>query len=568
MEKVINFMIKYYLKEKMKYTNKQSECKKFFASILFMSVLFAATQASANNLAIENFEIYSVNEAANTITYTCDLSWDNSWKNTTNYDAVWIFLKYSTDSGKTWKHASMSASGTNPSGFNVPYNFEVKVPSDEKGFFLQRTDLTTGSVSAEQVRFVWDYAQDGLTDGQAKAASTINEIFGIEMVYIPEGSFYLGDGASASEYRFVQGSADNDPWYINSENSITTTASASEGYYYQSSGTTGENAGGSVFIIPSSFPKGYNDFYLMKYELTEGQWVAFFNTLSVAEKANRDITSATEGGKNSDAVINRNTISWDSANPTTPAETTRPDRPISYISWTDLLAYADWAGLRPITEMEYEKAARGMDVSPVANEYAWGNTTYDTAQSGEIYPSNMDEDGTEQIFDGNANINRNSLGWSSGDGRNGGPAQGQSGPLRVGIFAESSTSRVTSGAGYYGNMELSGNLSEMVVTVGRAQGRQFLGTHGDGLLSSASGYEGNATNADWPGINSSDSSRGVTGTIGSGYRGGDYAVSSATYLQTSSRYFAAKDPDTLGYNQRFDASFGIHQGGRLARTAP
>ena len=35
---------------------------------------------------------------------------------------------------------------------------------------------------------------------------------------------------------------------------------------------------------------------------------------------------------------------------------------MTYISWPDLLAYADWAALRPITELEYEKAARGVDV--------------------------------------------------------------------------------------------------------------------------------------------------------------------------------------------------------------
>lgn len=540
----------------------------FFTGTIVLLILSGAPKAWANHLSIDNFEMYALNEASDTITYTCDIAWENSWKNTNSQDAVWIFLKYSVDSGQTWQHASMSTSGTNPSGFHVPYNFELIVPDDEKGFFLQRTDLTSGSVNAENVRFVWDYAQDGLTDAEAKAATTINKIFGVEMVYIPAGSFYLGDGDSASEYHFVQGSADTEPWYIRSEDSITTTNGASGGYYYQSSGSPAENATGSVFIIPSSFPKGYQDFYLMKYELTEGQWVAFFNTLAQVQKPQRDITSGAEGGKGSDAVVMRNTVNWDAAKPTSPAETLRPDRPVSYISWPDLLAYADWAGLRPITEMEFEKAARGKDVAPVANEYAWGTAAYDTAQSGEIYPSNMDEDGTEQIFDGNANINRNSLGWSSGDGRSGGIAEGQPGPLRVGIFAESSTGRVTSGAGYYGNMELSGNLSEMVVTVGNAQGRQFLGSHGDGILTTVSGYEGNATNLDWPGINAGDPARGITGTTGSGYRGGDFASSSASYLQTSSRYFAAKDPDSLDYDQRYDASFGVYQGGRLGRTAP
>jgi hypothetical protein len=220
-----------------------------------------------------------------------------------------------------------------------------------------------------------------------------------------------------------------------------------------------------------------------------------------------------------------------------------------------------------MTELEFEKAVRGKDVFPVADEFAWGSTSYNQAEAGEIYPD-ADEDGTEQIFDGAANLNRNSLGWSSGDGRSGAMADAQVGPLRAGIFAEGSTNRVTSGGGYYGSMELSGNISEMVVTIGRSDGRRFLGSHGDGVLSTLNSYEGNATNSDWPGINTADSSRGVTGTSGSGTRGGDYKSLNIRHFQISNRTFAAKDPDNHGYNQRYDAAFGIVQGGRLVRTAP
>lgn len=539
-----------------------------FILLVMVAVSFIAGNASANGLAVDNFEAFSIDTASDRITYTCDVSWENSWRNTTNYDAVWIFFKYSTDGGVTWSHASMGASGVDPNGFTAPNNFEIVVPTDEKGFFLQRTDLSQGTVSAEGVKFVWDYGQDGLSDAVAAASNTVNKIFGIEMVYVPQGAYYLGDGNSSSDYRFLQGSADNDPWYIDSENAISTTAAAGNGYYYQSSGLAGESSSGEVFLIPASFPKGFKAVYAMKYELTEGQWVGFFNTLSLSERTNRDITSATQGGKNSDSVVDRNTVAWDSSAPKKDATTQRPDRPVTYISWTDMAAYADWAALRPLTEMEYEKIARGKDVFPVANEFSWGTTSSNDAQAGEIYPSSSDEDGTEQIYDGSSNLNRNSLGWSSGDGRAGGPADGQKGPLRAGIFAESSTGRTTSGASYYGVMELSGNLSEMVVSVGRSQGRQFQGTHGDGKLSTASGYEGNATNMDWAGINSTDSSRGVNGTVGSGYRGGNFQTSSIRNFQVSTRANAVRDADSLGYSQRYDASSGIYQGGRLVRTAP
>lgn len=536
-------------------------------AIALILVGLSTKQAQANHLLISNFKVEETSKSTRTITYSADLAWENSWRTVTNQDAVWVFMKYSTDAGVTWKHARMSQTGLNPVGFKAPFGFEINVTPDRMGFFLQRTDLNVGDVSADSVQFTWNYDQDGLTADQAMAANTINKVYGIEMVLIPQGSFYAGDGNSSSDYRFKRGSADNEPWYIENAGAIQTTNSATNGYYYTSTGASGESSTGSIFTIPTSFPKGYGSIYVMKYELTEGQWVSFFNTLPVAARNNRDITASNLGGKNSDAIINRNTISWDASNPKSGAVTLRPDRPVTYISWSDLLAYADWAGLRPITELEYEKIARGSDIAPVSNEFAWGTASYIQAGGTDIYP-NADEDGTEQIFNGNANLNRNNLAWSSGDGRAGGIAVGQKGPLRAGIFAESSTNRETSGSGYFGVMELSGNLSEMVVNIGQPPGRQFLGTHGDGKLTELSGYEGSATNTDWPGINTVDAARGVTGSIGSGYRGGDFMSSNIRHFQVSTRVNAVKNPDSEGYLQRYDPAFGLFGGGRLGRSAP
>ena len=49
---------------------------------------------------------------------------------------------------------------------------------------------------------------------------------------------------------------------------------------------------------------------------------------------------------------------------------------MNQVSFTDGLAYSDWAALRPITELEYEKAARGPS-EPIPAEFVWGTDNYD-----------------------------------------------------------------------------------------------------------------------------------------------------------------------------------------------
>jgi hypothetical protein len=212
-----------------------------------------------------------------------------------------------------------------------------------------------------------------------------------------------------------------------------------------------------------------------------------------------------------------------------------------------------------MTEFEFEKVARGAYV-PVTNtkdNFPWIDKSANSylKQAGTL--STGSETGSETVITSgrqraNIRYGDNLLGGGDGDGGN-----NSRGPLRAGIFAASSSGRPDyAGAGYYGNMELSGNVSEHVVTVGNSTGRLFTGTHGDGTLTATTSYEGNATNTDWPGI-ATTASRGVEGGTGSGFRGGDWSIGTA-YGRVSDR----KDAGTTSPTR------GIGNGIRCVRTAP
>jgi formylglycine-generating enzyme required for sulfatase activity len=201
----------------------------------------------------------------------------------------------------------------------------------------------------------------------------------------------------------------------------------------------------------------------MKYELLQGQYADFLNTLSGEATYFRAI----HGGV--DYYRHRGTVRVVDGVFVADA----PHRPANRVSWEDGIAFADWAGLRPMTELEFTKAARGPSM-PVAHEYPWGVGTKDRLR---------------RVMQPNDDL----------------ASTGDADEARL-----ADDTREVLGASFYWVMDLAGSVWERAVTIGHPLGRAFRGTHGDGRLSDY----GSATNDDWP--------RGDEAPGGYGYRGGGY----------------------------------------------
>ncbi len=437
---------------------------------------------------------------------------------------MWVFFKFRSAGSIEWQHARLDGIGTNLPGYMLGDGtpIEMVVPLDRMGVFIRRAQDGVGKVSTRKVKALWRFADNYLT--RTNRAQV--KVLGLEMVYVPEGPFYVGDGL-ADMGQLCEGGGGNNPFLIDHGGEIG--CENDPGCLWGAS-QTGATSMGGPGLIYAEFPNGYKPFYCMKYGLSQGQYTDFLNILTRDQQAGRCtatmksfyMSNAAGGsaGIPSGCTV-RLALDPGGNYPRTYIVAT-PDRACNYLNWGDLTAYADWAGLRPMTELEFEKACRG-PLQPVPGEFAWGTANFMNLSALQgVYG-----DGDEHYLCGNVHI--------SGSG-------GPNFPVRGGMFARPDTERWESGASYWGVMEFSGNLWERSVSLGNATGRAFTGLHGDGNLTSA----GDANVEFWPGA----------GGVGAGLRGGGWG-SATPVLRVSDRYYAS-----YTFADRFH-----YYGGRVVRSA-
>jgi len=472
--------------------------------------------AVANNIQVSNVSLIDQNAADNTYQVKFDIAWQNSWRTSTfesNWDAVWIFVKYREIPNLIWSHAVLQFDGSvAPAGSTLDL-------AGDTGAMLYRDSEGIGDVSYQDIELTWFYG--GVPDDATLEIS----VMAIEMVYIPGGAFEIGDTPDIIAGNFEAGTT-TDPYIIDSEASRTLGgASPLNIGNHDADGmlVPDDFNATTVKVLPAAFPKGFDPFYIMKYEISQGQYVSFLNKIG--------LTAAGERASN----VNANGMNiMDNGDAPLYYETSTPDAACNYLSWADLAAYADWAGLRPLTELEFEKACRG-PIEAVTGEYAWGDPFVTVKQY--IY----DLQGTpDEVIQNPAEGSGNAI-YAITDG-------GNNAARRNGIVAASfvNPTRREAGATYYGVMEMSGSLSEMLIAVGHPRGRDFTGIHGDGVITT----NGSANVGEmWPDV------FGQQESDGTGQRGGSFN-SSVNSIKVSNRILAA--------TRVLSRQSGI--GGRLGRS--
>ncbi len=445
----------------------------------------------ANNITITNQTLTNGSAADGYGFVTFDLSWENSWRlssGISNWDAAWVFVKYRVGSGE-WLPANLhndghiAGMGTDIAVGLVDDNAAFDATTNPGiGAFVYRSSAGTGTFTSTGLRLRWDYGADGIAGG----TNVEVKVFAIEMVRVPEGAFNAGGGGGDIAFTSTTISTAN-----------ATTAPTGTGAL---GGAAGGYPTGQTAPDNASWPNGYAAFYCMKYEISQQQYVDFLNMLTQTQATARKYTGSTYRY----AITGTAVGSY---------ATTNPNVACNFLSWADDAAYADWSGLRPMTELEFEKACRG-DQLAVAGEFAWGTATL-ASSAYTLSNAGASNEGIGTNFSTTAG---NAM-CSSTKGTIGGP-------VRVGIFANGSSDRVSAGASYWGIMELSGNLCERSVTIVYPTGRAFTGTHGDGVLDTS----GDANAAAWPIINA----------VGTGFRGG--------YWDDDVYYMFVSDRSAVGYS--------------------
>lgn len=299
--------------------------------------------STVNYMLIENVTVTGINTALGTAQVQFDINWGNSWKDSINWDAAWVFIKYKNTEGE-WKHAKINAIGYDhgQGTSNI-----IQPTSDKMGAFVRMADYGQTNFSVDGMQLQWNFSLDGLSN----VSNMEIKLFAIEMVYNPIGSFSFCDGQAykpkgldfnysvINERMSPSINCQTQFWDYSDPNYLDTNT-------IRIKGNAGIDTNNDNIIDNPNYPTGYFPYYAFKFELTDQQYSDFLNCLNEAQKVNLEVLGGTSS-------LNLSNGKYYASSPNRAFSGTYG------ISKAMLMAYADWSGLRPISVLEFSKSLWG-----------------------------------------------------------------------------------------------------------------------------------------------------------------------------------------------------------------
>lgn len=451
---------------------------------------------------------------ATTALITFPLSWEHSWRESENWDAVWIFVKYKRiGENEPWHHAYLKEKGHKVAGrgdlpameflpvYTTDYwqlrhdvlyrgsaieNTTGTTKEVVPGVFLFRKKPGTGKIDIPRVSLEWNFGEGDLNlyhnvtlDDIRKGRIEIS-VQAVEMVYVPVGPYYLGD--RTSPYSFVNEKVD-----------AGVLVTSEDERKFHTMGQIANSGSEKAWTVPAAYPKGYHGFYSMKYEVSQEQYVNFLNRLTLRDqkkRIGRDLSGLRAGeyvfGNDANMIepsyrngivltekytaLDTPAVFGFNLSEITPSNFHDDGKSVAcnFLSPQDLEAYMDWIGLRPHSEMEYEKGCRERNPKNyyADRSFAWGTPNSEVLVWRDV--TNLGEE-TERVNNGK-NVN------------GGGPdSPVYASPVRSGAFATETSGMEAAGASRWGLMEMTGNMAEICYNA--EDGKNFRGdVFGDGNI--------------------------------------------------------------------------------------
>ena len=304
-------------------TSVKQHHSKYVMGCIVVCLLMATTRLGfcAGPERVTNVRIASRGDGTAALTF--DVAWKDSWRHEGNHDALWVFFKVRPEGADEWRHLQLAADKPlNPTGYGQTGGTRVDmiVPDGDDGYvgmFIRRAEFGVGEVAVTGVKVIWNVAA---TRGVPQDLAVTIQPYAIDMVFVPEGSFELGSGGNdpCHFYKYTNGSQHTKPYRVTNAGPIPTGQQA--GKLWARRGNEPEDKGS----LPAEFPNGYRAFYCMK-GLAMSEWESFVKALPPTD------------AKIFEAAVNKH----------------------GGLSWADGIAFAAWSGLRPLTELEFEKLSRG-----------------------------------------------------------------------------------------------------------------------------------------------------------------------------------------------------------------